>query len=62
MIAIIGGFIGPYWMGLAADFTGSYQRGLLACAIPSLLAAGIMLGVRHIAAQTHAAVVVPARG
>ena len=45
MIAIVGGFVGPYWMGFAADFLGSYQRGLLACAIPSLLAATIIFGI-----------------
>jgi MFS transporter, ACS family, tartrate transporter len=45
MIAMIGGFAGPYWMGLAADFFGSYQRGLLACAIASFLAAAIMIGI-----------------
>jgi MFS transporter, ACS family, tartrate transporter len=44
-IAIVGGFIGPYGMGLAADLTGSYQRGLLACATSSLLAAAIMFGI-----------------
>jgi ACS family tartrate transporter-like MFS transporter len=47
MIAMIGGFLGPYWMGLAADLTGSYQRGLLACAVPSAIGASIMLVVRH---------------
>jgi ACS family tartrate transporter-like MFS transporter len=49
MIAMIGGFLGPYWMGLAADLTGSYQRGLLACAVPSAIGASIMLAVRHYA-------------
>jgi ACS family tartrate transporter-like MFS transporter len=44
---MIGGFLGPYWMGLAADLTGSYQRGLLACAVPSAIGASIMLVVRH---------------
>ena len=47
MIAMIGGFLGPYWIGLAKDLTGSYQRGLLACAVPSIIGASIMLAVRH---------------
>ncbi len=47
MIAMIGGFVGPYWIGLAKDLTGSYQRGLLACAGPSIIGASIMLAVRH---------------
>jgi MFS transporter, ACS family, tartrate transporter len=45
-IAIIGGFVGPYWMGLAKDFTGNYQRGLLTLSLPSLAAAGILLYMR----------------
>ncbi len=42
-LGMLGGFIGPYWMGIAKDFTGDYQRGLLTLTIPSLAAAGIML-------------------
>jgi MFS transporter, ACS family, tartrate transporter len=49
MIAMIGGFLGPSWIGRAADLTGSYQRGLLACAVPSIIGASIMLAVRHYA-------------
>jgi ACS family tartrate transporter-like MFS transporter len=45
-IAIIGGFVGPYWMGLAKDFTGNYQRGLLTLSIPSVAAAAILLYMR----------------
>jgi MFS transporter, ACS family, tartrate transporter len=52
MIAIIGGFIGPYWMGLAADLTGGYQRGLLLCVVSALTAAAIMLGVRRSALKS----------
>jgi MFS transporter, ACS family, tartrate transporter len=48
-IAIVGGFIGPYWMGFARDWTGNYQRGLLTCAVPMLVAAGILLHLRRIA-------------
>jgi ACS family tartrate transporter-like MFS transporter len=46
-IAILGGFIGPYWMGLARDWTGNYQRGLLTLAIPALAGAAILLFMRH---------------
>lgn len=38
-IGLIGGFIGPWWMGIAHDLTGNYQRGLLALALPLLVAA-----------------------
>ncbi len=41
-VGIAGGFIGPYWMGWARDFTGDYQRGLLTLALPSALAAGLV--------------------
>ncbi len=41
-IGVAGGFVGPYWMGRARDFTGDYQRGLLTLAVPSVLAAGLM--------------------
>jgi len=45
-IGILGGFIGPYWMGLARDHTGTYQPGLLALIIPSLLAATTVFVMR----------------
>jgi MFS transporter, ACS family, tartrate transporter len=44
-IGMLGGFIGPYWMGLAKDFTGDYQRGLLTLTIPGLAAAAIMFSM-----------------
>ncbi len=43
MIGMFGGFIGPYWMGRARDLTGNYQRGLLTLAVPSILAACLIL-------------------
>jgi ACS family tartrate transporter-like MFS transporter len=43
MIGILGGFVGPYWMGFARDLTGDYQRGLFMMALPMLAAAAIML-------------------
>jgi ACS family tartrate transporter-like MFS transporter len=54
MIAILGGFLGPYWMGLAADLTGNYQRGLLTLVVPSLLAMLIMFGIRRDALRRKA--------
>jgi ACS family tartrate transporter-like MFS transporter len=48
-IGILGGFVGPYWMGIAKDLTGNYQRGLLTMAPPMLTAAAIMLYLRHLA-------------
>jgi ACS family tartrate transporter-like MFS transporter len=47
MIAILGGFVGPYWMGLAKDWTGNYQSGLLTLAVPELIGAGIVLYMRR---------------
>jgi len=46
-IAILGGFLGPYWMGRAKDFTGNYQKGLLTLAIPTLAGVAILLVMRH---------------
>jgi ACS family tartrate transporter-like MFS transporter len=45
-IGILGGFVGPYWMGLAKDFTGTYQPGLLALVVPSLIGATIVFMMR----------------
>lgn len=46
-MAICGGFVGPWWMGLSAEATRSHQRGLLMLAIPALAASGILLWVRQ---------------
>jgi ACS family tartrate transporter-like MFS transporter len=48
-IGMLGGFLGPYWMGIAKDLTGNYQRGLLTLALPTLLAAIITLWMRRVA-------------
>jgi MFS transporter, ACS family, tartrate transporter len=48
-IAIVGGFLGPYWMGRAKDFTGNYQTGLLTLAVPAIAGAGILLFMRNLA-------------
>ena len=47
-IGVIGGFIGPYWMGFMRDLTGSYQRGLMTMALPMLFGAAIMLYLRRL--------------
>lgn len=41
-IAMFGGFLGPYWMGVMRDYTGSYEAGLRGLLLPCLLAAGTM--------------------
>jgi MFS transporter, ACS family, tartrate transporter len=46
MIGILGGFVGPYWMGIAKDLTGNHRRGLLTMAVPMLIGAGIMFYLR----------------
>ena len=45
-IGILGGFIGPYGMGLAKDFTGTYQPGLLMLVIPCLISAATIFMMR----------------
>ena len=47
MIAIVGGFLGPYFIGFAKDLTGDYQRGLRLMGLPMLLGAAIMLYLRR---------------
>ena len=41
-VGILGGFLGPAWMGWARELTGDYRRGLLSLAMPSLVAAGLV--------------------
>ena len=45
-VGMLGGFLGPYWMGIAKDWTGDYQHGLLTLTLPALAAAGIVLWMR----------------
>ena len=56
-IGILGGFVGPYWIGIAKDLTGNDQRGLTMMAVPMLVAAGITLYLRRqsLRALTHIA-------
>jgi ACS family tartrate transporter-like MFS transporter len=41
-ITMLSGFVGPNWMGVMKDYTGSYQAGLRGLVLPCLLAAGTM--------------------
>ena len=41
-ITMFSGFVGPYWMGLMRDRTGSDQAGLRGLLVPSLAAVGFM--------------------
>jgi len=41
MIGIFGGFVGPYWMGIAEDLTGDYRRGFSTMAVPMLVGVGV---------------------
>jgi ACS family tartrate transporter-like MFS transporter len=53
-VGILGGFFGPLGMGMAKDFTGSYQRGLLMLIIPSTVAATTIFLMRSRCRQTNA--------
>jgi MFS transporter, ACS family, tartrate transporter len=59
-IGILGGFVGPYWMGIAKDLTGNYQRGLLTMAVPMLLGAAIMFYLRWQSRQAAFPMIDPA--
>src|ERR1700691_3721150 len=41
-ITMFAGFLGPYWMGVMKDHTGSYDAGWRGLGVPCLLAAGTM--------------------
>jgi ACS family tartrate transporter-like MFS transporter len=44
-ITMFSGFVGPYWMGVMRDATGSYQSGLRGLALPALGAAAVMFAL-----------------
>ena len=44
-ITMFSGFVGPYWMGVMRDATGSYQAGLRGLALPALCAAAVMFAL-----------------
>jgi ACS family tartrate transporter-like MFS transporter len=58
-IGILGGFVGPYWMGIAKDLTGDYRRGLLTMVGPMLVGTGIMLYLRRQSRQAAVRVMAP---
>jgi len=41
-ITMFSGFVGPYWMGLMKDATGTYEAGLRGLLVPSIAAAALM--------------------
>jgi ACS family tartrate transporter-like MFS transporter len=45
-IGILGGFLGPYYMGLAKDLNGTYQPGLLMLGLPCLVGAATIFMMR----------------
>ena len=49
-MASLGGFVGPYAVGLVRDVTGSFSGGLVFLAVLLLLAAGAALALRRVAA------------
>jgi ACS family tartrate transporter-like MFS transporter len=54
-ITMFAGFVGPYWMGVMKDYTGSYQVGLRGLVLPCLLAAGTMFALTRSLARRPAA-------
>jgi ACS family tartrate transporter-like MFS transporter len=54
-ITMFAGFVGPYWMGVMKDYTGSYQVGLRGLVLPCLLAAGTMFMLTRNLARRPAA-------
>jgi MFS transporter, ACS family, tartrate transporter len=57
-IGILGGFAGPYWMGLAKDFTGTYQPGLLWLGIPGMVGAATIFMMRAKSLQVAASLAI----
>jgi ACS family tartrate transporter-like MFS transporter len=53
MIAIFGGFCGPFWMGVMKDVFGNYQLGLLSLAVPSAAAGLILLAATRPLSSKH---------
>lgn len=44
-ITMFARFVGPYWMGVMKDYTGTYEAGLRGLVLPSLLAAATMFAL-----------------
>jgi ACS family tartrate transporter-like MFS transporter len=45
-VGMMGGFLGPWAMGVVRDHTGDYRVGLVALVVPSLLGAALVLTLR----------------
>jgi ACS family tartrate transporter-like MFS transporter len=58
-ITMFSGFVGPYWMGVMKDYTGSYEAGLKGLALPSMLAAGTMFALTRSLTRTRSRVAQP---
>jgi ACS family tartrate transporter-like MFS transporter len=56
-ITMFSGFVGPYWMGVMKDKTGSYWLGLRGLMVPSLLAATAMFVLTRSLARTKPAAI-----
>ena len=56
-ITMFSGFVGPYWMGVMKDATGSYVAGLRGLVLPCLLAAGTMVALTRSLARRPVATV-----
>jgi ACS family tartrate transporter-like MFS transporter len=41
-IALVGGFVGPYWVGHAVELAGNYRLAMLTLAVPVLVSAGLI--------------------
>ncbi len=52
-VGMLGSFVGPYAFGVARDYTGTYQNGLVALSVPYLAFAAILLLMRHAARSTR---------
>jgi ACS family tartrate transporter-like MFS transporter len=62
-ITMFSGFVGPYWMGLMKDATGSDQAGLRGLLLPSLGAAAVMLALaRNLARSQNGMIRFPSFG
>ena len=51
MIGMVGGFVGPYLMGILRDWTGSYRIGTALLAVPMLLFCVILFVLRRMTAK-----------
>jgi MFS transporter, ACS family, tartrate transporter len=58
-MGMLGGFVGPAWIGWTKDLTGSYQLGLITLVVPCLIAAGAVLTLRHGSPGLHATTSLP---